>query len=465
MITKNLKIIGVLLGLVLQQWATAQTISGHLENYANQPVVLNGFYGFNEKQLTTSMTDAKGYFNLNYPDSYVGAAVLRVQGAEPCIVLLDHENIIINRDDSPDSKRLKCSNSVENDALLKGMTLYNTMDEKLEGLYYLLPLYSNNLRLKEVLQNEIKSQEKLWDTFITSLPQHSYAREYLDLRKFIVATTLVAQRQPDQKKQLDTVFASLDFTDDRLWHSGLLATLLSNYYQLQESNSTLEETYARCNAATQVWITSLIHNPERLQEVAQYCIAVLEKRSLLEPASYLARTLLNQNSCQLDDKSIDILEQYRKLAVGNIAPNVVFDHYTIRFKNGVAYPLKTLNTTTTSTLNQLPNAYKLVVFGASWCPHCKPAFSNLVANYASLRQEYDLEIVYISLDTDKKAFESFYQHAPFLTLCDTKGWETPVARDYHVVATPSYFLLDRDLYIKAKVNSPEHLLAWLKNTK
>ena len=51
-------------------------------------------------------------------------------------------------------------------------------------------------------------------------------------------------------------------------------------------------------------------------------------------------------------------------------------------------------------------------------------------------------MVYISIDTDKTAFDNYYKVAPFITYCDAKGWETQAAKDYYVFGTPSYFLLD-----------------------
>lgn len=83
-------------------------------------------------------------------------------------------------------------------------------------------------------------------------------------------------------------------------------------------------------------------------------------------------------------------------------------------------------------------------------------------NYAALKEKYDLEIVYISIDTDKSAFEEYYKEAPFVTFCDYKGWETQAAKVYYVFATLTYFLLNKEFKIVAKIKSPEHLQAWLE---
>ena len=113
-------------------------------------------------------------------------------------------------------------------------------------------------------------------------------------------------------------------------------------------------------------------------------------------------------------------------------------------------------------LKNLKNNYKLVAFGASWCPNCQNDYPSLIGMYKKLKEKHDLEVVYVSIDTDKKVFEEYYKEAPFITFCDTKGWETQAAKDYHVFATPTYILLDKELKILSKIQSPEHLEAWLQ---
>ena len=152
--------------------------------------------------------------------------------------------------------------------------------------------------------------------------------------------------------------------------------------------------------------------------------------------------MLNNESCTLNEKSTALFEQYRKLAVGNTASDI--------------------NLGSGTTLKKLKNKYKLVVFGASWCPNCQTDYPSLLGKYKKLKESHNLEIVYISIDTDKTAFYEYYKDAPFITFCDGKGWETQAAKDYHVFATPTYTLLDKDLKIVAKLQSPEHLEAWLQ---
>ena len=147
--------------------------------------------------------------------------------------------------------------------------------------------------------------------------------------------------------------------------------------------------------------------------------------------------MLNQSNCQLSSKSTQLFEQYRKLAIGNTAPD-------IDLGNG-------------KLLSTIDKQFKLIVFGASTCPNCQTDYPSLMGIYNQLKNKYSLDVSYISLDTDKTAFDTYYKQSPFSTYCDFKGWETQAAKDYYINATPTYILVDKDLKIIMKLNNPQDL--------
>ena len=73
----------------------------------------------------------------------------------------------------------------------------------------------------------------------------------------------------------------------------------------------------------------------------------------------------------------------------------------------------------------------------------------------------DVEVVYISIDTDKEAYKTAYQNAPWQSYCDYKGWDTQAAKDYFVYATPTYILLDKYMKILVHPSSIGQVDAWV----
>lgn len=434
---------GILLNIVfIVQGLTAQTIKGNFPQAIKSEICVKGFEAFGDKVLSKTTTDSLGNFTLTYPKAYKGAALLQIQNASSVIVLLNHENMEMQWENFKDFNTLKFINSPENDAFSKGIICNQESELKLNGLKYLLPQYKN-LPQQQWLTEEIANQEQQFSDFLNQLPKESYAKYYLKIRKLITDFPQTANRYIERMPQHETDFNTLNFNEPNLYTSGLLKEFLEGYFKLMESHLDSEKMYQHINISTDAWIKSLIQNPTLQQEIAQYLFNYFEKRSLFPAAEHLALSMLNQTNCQLSDKSINLFEQYRKLAVGKKAPNIV------------------LNQKISNDLKNIKNKYKLVVFGASWCPNCQTDYPKLKDKYNSLKANYDLEIIYISVDTDKKVFDEYYNNAPFITFCDVKGWDSQAAKDYHVFATPTYFLLDNSLKIVAKINSPEHLEAWL----
>lgn len=430
---------------------SAQTIKGSFPQAKNNEILLSGFSGFATKELAKTTTDSLGNFVLHYPAAYSGAALLDIKNTASVIILLNQENFAMQWQDVKDFNTLKFSNSPDNDAFATGITINQEAESKLSGLKFLLPQYEKLPNQQKWLQEEIANQEKQFSKYLNQLPKDSYTKYYLKIRKLITDFPQTANRYIERMPQHEKDFNALNFNAEKLYTSGLVMELLEGYFQLMESHLEPKEMYVHINTSTDAIVKSLEKNPTFQQEVAQHLFNYFEKRSLQPAAEHLALQMLNQSNCQLTEKSTNLFEQYRKLAVGKTAPNIILENIDQKEKN--------------KDLKKLKSSYKLVVFGASWCPNCQTDYPKLKEKYKSLKEKFDVEIVYISIDTDKKVFEEYYKEAPFITVCDAKGWETQAAKDYHVFASPTYILLDKNLKIVAKINSPEHLEAWLENNK
>lgn len=434
------KIIAILFNIFVIT-AYGQTIVGTFPSSAGKEIALLKYDGFTKKELANTTLDSQGAFTIKYPKTYTGAALLQIKDGSSMIVLLNNENIDITWTNTQDINTLAFKNSPENDSFANGMKLYSDAESRLAALKYLLPQYKDERTKQEWLTREIAFQENRFNDFVASLSKNSYAAYYLTLRKLIADMPATANRYIERMAIDEQRFKALDFNDKRLWNSGLYGDLLEGYYQLMESHGDLSIVTAHANMGTDAVIKSLKGNPARQQDVTEYIFKLAEKRSLFDVAKHVATSMLGQDTCQPDAKRTDLFEQYRKMAVGNTAPDI--------------------NLGKDKKLSKEQAKYKLVAFGASTCPGCQEDYPALISQYQSLKQKHGLEIYYISLDTDKKAYEAFYRTAAFTTSWDGKGWDSQAAKDYHVSATPTMLLLDNSLKIVTKIKSAAHLQAWL----
>ena len=426
--------------LLLTQYATAQDtfkILGHFPNFPNSTYELKGYEGMQQKTLSTAASKEEGKFTLNYPKEYKGVAQLWMNGAYQVLLFLNHEDITLHWEDLTNRDGLE-TNSQEYQAFLGGMKTFQDSEAKLAGLNYLVPLYAQDSIKQHWLAHELDTVAYSFPKYIKSLPEQRFVRQYLLARGLIEQMPKTVETYKWRAPAHIAEFMAVDVK--ALEHSGLYKELLQGYTNLVERFPTIEETNTILNTAIDKVIGDLKDNPTLQEEVGQMWFTYLESHSLSRPAEHLATLMLKDNH-SLNEKSINLFEQYRKMAVGKTAPDIELND---------------------KKLSQVKNKYKLVVFGASWCPNCQADYPKLKEKYESLKKKYDLEMVYISIDTDKSAFENYYKDAPFITYCDTKGWNTQAAKDYYVMATPTYILLDKELKILSKIQSPEHLEAWLQ---
>ncbi|MBK8700688.1 MAG: TlpA family protein disulfide reductase [Saprospiraceae bacterium] len=111
-------------------------------------------------------------------------------------------------------------------------------------------------------------------------------------------------------------------------------------------------------------------------------------------------------------------------------------------------------------LSDIKSNYTVAVFGASWCPKCKEELPEVAKLYVKWKAQ-GVEVVYVSLDEDKKLFQTFVKDFPFISTCDYQKWKGNIVRDYYVFATPTMFLLDDKREILLRPNSVKQMDAWV----
>ena len=123
------------------------------------------------------------------------------------------------------------------------------------------------------------------------------------------------------------------------------------------------------------------------------------------------------------------VQGYATIKVGNKAPDITF-------------------TSLDFNLHAIAAERTIVVFWASWCPHCMEELPKL-NEWAVVNPK--TKVVAISLDDDKTAYETTIQKFPALIHdTDLKKWEGKAVTDYFVYGTPTFIVLDKDKNIVDK---------------
>ena len=423
-----------------------QTLNGTLEQHAGQQISLTGFHYYQSLELSKTIADSLGHFSLHYPKEYTGMAVLKTQDNSSFVVALTTQHIRLKGTHLKEPDSMVFENSTDNTNFMhyaKTQGVYANAASAwnyLEQLYQKEPLFNRQNRIKSTIVKEQQRLKTEDEDFIANLDKTSYVRWFIPYRKLLQEMPSVAKKEPQRIPELLQQFRTTNFNHPHFKTSGLFKELIEGHYMLLENmGQPLDSVYNQMNISTQHLIDNLQTNDSLLNAVGDQLFNYLEKRSLFKASEYLSVSLLNNIQCALEANLIAKLESYRKLKVGAIAPDISIQN--------------------TSKLSAI-KTNKLVVFGASWCPTCKKDTSELLKYYTNWKAK-NIEIVYISIDTDKTAFESAYKSMPWQSYCDYKGWETQAAKDYYISGTPSYFLLEATNKILLRPNSLAHANAWI----
>lgn len=448
-----------LIAIFILNGLSGQIISGDLAQLANQEIRLEGFSGLKTYPIAKTKLDKKGSFKLKYTLSDYGVGYLISSDNKPFFVILSGEDIRIKGEALSLSETIKIIDGEENKFFEQYATEHPRREQALSAWNYLNKIYNSDSLFsvqdtpREAIFKEKRRIKAEDSTFLANLPKESYVKWYLPTRKLVSNVSTVAQHQTEQIPATIEAFRGLDYTDDRLYKSGLFKDAIeSHFWLIENSGRPLDSVFFEMQISIDAMIENLVMDEKKLNEVTDYLFDLLERHSLFKASEYLAVKLLNEESCTLDDDLAKQLETYRAMKKGNTAPDIEFKDDII----APGYSKKELP----NKLSKLNNNYTLVVFGASWCPKCAEELPEIAKHYAKWKKE-EVEVVFVSLDDDKNTFKSFANDFPYISICDYKKWKSPIVDEYYVFATPTMFLLDSDLEILLRPKSVKQMNAWV----
>jgi thiol-disulfide isomerase/thioredoxin len=435
---------------------SAQTISGTFSKLINQPIKLEGFTGLKTYAISSTTSDEKGNFKLNYTKSDGGVGYLMSPDNKPLFVILSGENIEILGEALSNPETIKITKGQENLFFEQYAKEHPRREQALSAWNYLEKIYiSDSLFSSQKIPSQAIQDEKLRIknedlAFLATLPKDSYVKWFLPTRKLVSSVSTIAQYRPEEIPETIDAFRKLDYSDLRLYKSGLFKDAIeSHFWLLENSGKSLDNIFEEMKLSIDAMLVKLATNEKIFNEVTDYLFDLLEKHSLFKASEYLALKVLNEGSCTINSDLANQLETYRAMKKGNIASDIVFEQ--IYFAN----PNKTIN-----KLSEIKSKYTVVVFGASWCPKCNEELPEITRLYEKWKLN-GVEVVFVALEEDKKVFMDFAKTFPFPSYSDNKKWESKIVKDYYVFSTPTMFLIDNKREIILRPNSVKQMDAWV----
>ena len=430
----------------------AQHISGKLTQSTNKTILVQGFNGLNNYTVGSSSIDAAGNFTLSYTANDLGVGALQIENEKPFFVILSGEDIQLRGNSLDEPQTIRVLKGNENQYFEQYAQEQPKREQALSAWEYLEKVYTQDsffakqTKPMAAIQQEQERLRKGDKQFLSGLPVNSYVSWFLPIRKLVSSVSVVAQYRSNEISATLAAFRALDYTDPRLYKSGLYKDAIDNHFWLLENcGKPLDSVVTEMKISIDAMMRQLIKDEKKLNEVTDYLFDLLERHSLFQASEYLALKVLNDVSCTINNDLAKQLETYRAMKKGNIAPDIMFN---------------TADKKLPEKLSALNNKYTVVVFGAGWCHKCTEELPAIAKNYTKWKSQ-GVEVVFVSLDENKASFETFTKDLPFLSICDYKKWEGENVKNYYVFGTPTIFLLDNKREILLRPNSVQQMDAWV----
>ena len=301
---------------------------------------------------------------------------------------------------------------------------------------------------KDDTDNAIKSATEYnqlqleYDLFVTSTAKQYEGRFAAKLISNFREPLLDGYLTESQRKELfqKDFFKALDFTDEALMNSQVYTDNVFNYLisynDIGITSKQREQEYIK---AVDIILTNTNKNEKVYEFVLKYLVHGFEVLQLENVIEYIAENY-SGTTCQTDEYTT--LE--RKLEEQKMRPGTSVADFTVNDLNG--------NPVTFSEVLKNKN---IILFWASWCPHCTQLLNQLKP-WLKQSKNSNIEIFAISLDTSEEAWKKKISELgieSWYNLSDFQEWDSKVAIDYNVFATPTLFIIDKNLKIIGKAES------------
>ncbi|MDO8951009.1 MAG: TlpA disulfide reductase family protein, partial [Draconibacterium sp.] len=358
--------------------------------------------------------------------------------------IFNHENLVFETDFKAPDDSLKINQSVENlvwFAFKKQEKEYKAQIKELEmEVNYFQASAKPPEAAKRIEEyNRLqKKRDELITKIVTQYP-NLFATKLIKMHRepFLDGNLSEQQRKEIFKAEF---FNTIDFEDETLINTSVYTTKVFQYLMLyaqkglkpeqqeQEFMKAVEIILEAIHTMTQ---SHSMNNSKVYEFILDYLVRGFEQMNLNNVLKSIAGKY-EGTTCQTDEKTT--LERRLAFLKYMTVGATVFD-FTLNDINGDPV-----------TLSQIKKGKTLLVFWASWCPHCTEMLPQ-IKNRQKQQNQQELEIVAISLDSSETEWKNKVNELgieSWYNLSGLKEWDGEVAVKYNIYATPTLIVIGKD---------------------
>ncbi|HRY99538.1 MAG TPA: thioredoxin-like domain-containing protein [Bacteroidales bacterium] len=422
-------------------------ISATLRGAGNSRIMLAAFDDLDYHVVDTAWSDAQGKVEFRL-DARTPHGMYRLYSRKDMFTdfIFCGEEVELAVDPSAQGEPVKVKRSEENKGWYAYLATEKDVMGRLELITPVVDYYPAGTLKDSALAEFVRQQQRL-SAAVLSLCNRKpggMACHMAAIRKppALLPSIPPAERLPWMQKHY---FDGLNMNDTLVLRSTVYADKVIDYIGLYaDRNLTQSQLEDKFTGAIDTLMTYVDPASPVYSYIVQYLVNGFERYKFEKVLAHIAENYMSQFSCEDEDQKKAVekrLESFRRMAAGKPVP---------------AFSVPDVQGNPIS-LAQLKAPYHLIVFWSSQCPHCVEMLPELSRLFqGSLRERMD--ILAVSLDTDRKAWLDVLSGGdyPWVHASELKGWQSKIANDFHIYATPTLILTDRQGTILAKpITLPE----------
>ncbi|MCF8301702.1 MAG: redoxin domain-containing protein [Bacteroidales bacterium] len=408
----------------------------------NRKVYLQEYYGSAQRPVDSTMSGENGMVHFTLPQSKAtGLYHLKPSGNNGIDFIFNKNDIHLQTNLFHPIDSMEVVKSEENRIYFDFLAQRKESETKLEMLHPLVlnyptddPLYDNIKSRYDKIQWE-ENQE--FNRLIEE-NEGTFAAALINMERYPYVDTTISIEERNAYLR-EHYFDNITFNDTSLLRSPAISSRVINYFWLYR-NPNFERSKQELeflDAADRVMLAAE-ENAEIYEYVVDYLIGGFERYGFNNVVTYIAETYQQSGSCTNEKMKKEMQQKVRSIQQTSIGSKAK----EIKLENPQDKEI---------ALSSLNNKYTLVIFWASWCPHCTKMLPDMKQLYDDYRDK-SFEIYAVSLDNTKEEWTAAVEEnkLDWINVSELAGWETQAARDYNVFGTPTYFIVNNNREIVAK---------------
>jgi thiol-disulfide isomerase/thioredoxin len=445
-----MKLFAIYILIVFNVNISSQTITIKVNNLSASKVQLSYLRG-ESVNFIDSLLSFKNEFHYTFAKNTSHPGFYRIHIASDRWIdfIIDNEDVYLITDANNITDSMKVIRSENNKLYYEFLELNKQYTINTGELFPLLDKYSKDDKYSISIKNRLDTLQKEYINSINIIYQknfRSYAARYIrTIQMPEVDVNLSIEEKVDYLKShfLDNI----NFDDDDLLYSDAFTIKTLKYITLfrnrQLSNDLLTKGFL---SAVDTLLNKAKVNQLVYQDITECLIDKFKELGFNMVIDYIVDHYVIKDDLCLDERLPNSIQQRidqsKSFLAGRKIPNIAVPDSTGKLID----------------LNDINSEYTLILFYASWCPHCQKLLPGINELYLN-QKEWKLKIFAVSLDTNKSDWLNYIRKNNYnwINISDLKGGHSKAVRDYKIYATPSMFLVNNKKELIAIVSNIEEL--------